>query len=273
MITIFAIPKPLNGPVAVTQRNAIKSWTQLKPGCEVILFGNDPGVADIAKELGLAHVPDVARNELGTPLLSDIFEKARAMASNDIVCFINADIILKSDFLDAVRRVKDRRDNFLLVGRRWDIDIDRPLEFDAGWEEKLTAEVRKNGVRHEATGIDYFVFRKGMWGSIPPFLIGRPGYDNWLIYRARMLNIPVINCSKVVMAIHQNHNYGHIKDINNRMGDGPEALYNRSLMGGYENAYTLDDTDWALTRHFLLPTPYNTRLPKNVRHFVRKYTG
>jgi hypothetical protein len=32
----------------------------LKP--RIVLFGNEPGVAKICRELGLEHVPDVARN-------------------------------------------------------------------------------------------------------------------------------------------------------------------------------------------------------------------
>ena len=54
MITIFTIPKPFKGHINTIQRNAIQSWMQLKPECEIILFGDDYGVSDIAKEFGLS---------------------------------------------------------------------------------------------------------------------------------------------------------------------------------------------------------------------------
>ena len=38
-------------------------------------------------------------------------------------------------------------------------------------------------------------------------MIGRPGYDNWLIWYARRNFIPVIDLSKEVSVIHQNHHF------------------------------------------------------------------
>src|SRR5215510_12506337 len=65
MLTIFATPKPFRSHIAVIQRNAIRSWTLLRPACEIILMGNDEGTAEIAAEFGLRYVPDIARNTFG----------------------------------------------------------------------------------------------------------------------------------------------------------------------------------------------------------------
>src|SRR5215470_320731 len=64
MLTIFATPKPFRDHIAVIQRNAIRSWTLLRPACEIILMGNDEGTADIAAEFGVRYVPEVARYSL-----------------------------------------------------------------------------------------------------------------------------------------------------------------------------------------------------------------
>ena len=74
MLTIFTVPKPFKEHIGVIQRNAIYSWTQL-PGCEIILFGDDDGVAETAEEFGVKHVSDIEKNEHGTPLLDFVFEK------------------------------------------------------------------------------------------------------------------------------------------------------------------------------------------------------
>jgi hypothetical protein len=50
MLTIFTIPKPFRGHIEVIQRNAIESWLRLRPQCEIILCGDDPGVAEAASE-------------------------------------------------------------------------------------------------------------------------------------------------------------------------------------------------------------------------------
>jgi len=37
MLTLFTIPKAFQGHTGVIQRNAIRSWTLLRPECEIIL--------------------------------------------------------------------------------------------------------------------------------------------------------------------------------------------------------------------------------------------
>ena len=127
MITIFSTPKPFNSLVGVIQRNAIQSWTKLKPDCEVILFGNEDGAAEIAKELGIKHIVDIERNEYGTPLISSMFTIAQNVSRNEILCYANSDIILMGDFTKTINNIKRRP--FLVVGQRTDIDVSENIDF------------------------------------------------------------------------------------------------------------------------------------------------
>src|SRR5881398_2899301 len=204
MLTLFTTPKPFRGHIAVIQRNAIRSWTLLRPRCEIILCGDDAGVASTAAELSVRHIPDIARNEYGTPLVSDVFAQAERAASHCILCYINADIIVMSDFLAAVSRIQKPR--FLMLGQRWDLDLRTSWDFDQrDWEARLRAEAQARGSLHPYTGVDYYVFPKGLWGEIPPFAVGRVVYDNWLIWRARSRGVAVIDATRAVISIHQNH--------------------------------------------------------------------
>ena len=121
MLTIFSIPKPFVGHVGVIQRNAINSWRSLHPSCEIILFGDEPGTEETAAEIKAKYVPQIARNEYGTPLLDCVFAEVQQIASHNLICYVNADIILLSDFLEAIKRIRFWR--FLAVGQRWDMDI------------------------------------------------------------------------------------------------------------------------------------------------------
>ena len=94
MLTIFALPKPFKGHFGLIQRNAISQWARLRPRPEIILFGNEEGTAEIAQEFGLRHVSEIRRNQYGTPLLSDLFEKAQTLAGCNTLCYVNADIML-----------------------------------------------------------------------------------------------------------------------------------------------------------------------------------
>ena len=81
MLTLFTIPKSFQSPhISLIQRNSIQSWLRLAPRCEVILFGDDDGIAETAEEFGLEHIAGIKRNEYRTPILSEVFEQAQEIA-------------------------------------------------------------------------------------------------------------------------------------------------------------------------------------------------
>jgi hypothetical protein len=258
-ITIFCTPKPMRGHNGIIQRNAIQSWTLLQPACEIILFGNDEGVAEIAAEYGLRHVPDVACNEFGTPLLSDMFVRAQQLASYDLICYINADIILMSDFLHAAQRMAQRQQPFFMVGRRWDLDITEPLAFGAGWEPTLRAQAQQQGRLHGPSGIDYMVFPRGLIRDLPEFAVGRPGWDNWLIYHLRSRHIAIIDATMAVAIVHQNHDYRHVAQRVGRAWMGPEGQRNLGLVRHPRYLFNIRNATWLLTPRMLVPalTPHH----------------
>lgn len=246
-ITIFACPKPFKRSFDIIQRNAIKSWTLLRPKPQILLFGDSEGTAAVAEEFGLTHIQNVQCNELGTPLTNDMFEKAQAYANSDILVYVNADIILPSNFLAGIREVYNNLPAFLIVGQRWDADIDFLIDYsDADWESRLIAHAKNNGQLHPSTGIDYFIFKRNTLRSIPPFAIGRPGWDNWMIYNATVNNIPVVDATEVIFVIHQNHGYSHIKGGKREVWNGAEAQKNLALCGD-RNIFKIDHATWKLT--------------------------
>src|SRR5512138_87639 len=100
-ITLFSAPKPFTNPhIATIQRNAIRSWTLL-PDVDVILLGEETGLAEAARDLNVKHLPHVARNPSGTPLISSMFQLARENSTSDLLCIINADMVLMDDFVKA----------------------------------------------------------------------------------------------------------------------------------------------------------------------------
>ena len=62
-------------------------------------------------------------NQLGTPLVSSIFQIAREAAKFPTMCYVNADIILLNDFLGAVKRFQEQFQRYLMIGQRWDLEI------------------------------------------------------------------------------------------------------------------------------------------------------
>jgi hypothetical protein len=248
MLTIFSIPKAFRGHIGVIQRNAIESWAHLQPRPEIILLGSDEGTAEVARELGLRHLPQVACSDHGTPLLSDLFRQAEAAASSPRMCYVNADIILLSDILRAAETVRKKFPKSLLVSKRINLDIAEKLNFDARWEATIKQRASASGKDEHYTGIDVFVFPKGMYPQIPDFAIGRLWFDHWLIKAVRQQNLPVVDASLVAPVLHQNHDYGHVAGGREQVWRGQEAERNLQLYGGVEHAFTLLDVTHELTR-------------------------
>ena len=124
MITLFTLPKPFVGHIGMIQRNAIQSWTRLHPDIDILMFGNEQGTAEIAAEFGLRHFPDVDVNEYGTPRMTGYFQQAEEAARHSRMCYVNADIILFPDLLEAVAKVDLPK--FVMGGQRTDYDIETP---------------------------------------------------------------------------------------------------------------------------------------------------
>ena len=250
MLTVFSIPKPFTGHIGVIQRNAIASWTRLVGNPEVILFGDEEGIEEAARELGVRHVPDINRNEWGTPLLDNVFAQAQALASHDLLCYANADMILLDDLVEALSLVASRRKQFLLTGQRRNVDITTPLSFANGWQRSVR-ELAERGKLYGPYAMDYFAFRRGMWPAIPPFAVGRACWDNWMVFSAKHRGDPVIDATRAVLAVHQNHSYAHIQhatDGKDWSYSGPEAERNRALAGGWNAVFSLYDANYLLVR-------------------------
>jgi hypothetical protein len=270
-ITFFSAPKPFTNPhIAMIQRNAIRSWTLL-PDVEVMLLGEETGLVKAARELGVRHISNVARNPNGTPLISSMFRLARKNSQGEMLCVINADMILMPGFVDAARKSRMLRDKFVLLSQRWDLDITQPMEFTEGWQDRLLSMAHRQGSLHRPAGSDFFLFPKTCYTDIPNFTIGRAGWDNWMIYKARKEKWTVIDCTPSVMIVHQNHDYSHLPGGKPHY-EHPDTNENIRLAGGEANIrYTiLDATHQLVGGKLVRPKLTYLRFMRGVELFLRK---
>lgn len=246
MLTIFSIPKPFLGHIDIIQRNAIKSWTLLDPDVEVILFGEEEGVATAARELGVRHEPHVNRNEYGTPLLDSVFDRAQEMARHSTVCYVNCDIVLMNDFCAAASSVAAWRNQFLVAGQRWDTDITESIDFSQrDWRERVRNLALRTNRQRPPCWIDYFIFPRGQYyHKLPPFAVGRPGWDQWMIWYTRSARNAVVDASRSVVAVHQNHDYAHHPLGFKGVMEGEEAKTNAALLGDSQHLFTTEHAQY-----------------------------
>jgi len=234
MLTLFSTPKPFHGHSGIIQRNALRSWTLLHPNVEVILFGDEDGAAETCRDLAIRYEPNVRRNENGTKYLNYIFDRATEMSRHNIICYANCDIMLASDFRAALELTCATYNEFLMIGRRWDTNITEPWDFgQPDWDHRLRSFALLNGKQNGPSWVDYFCFSRGLYyNKMPPFLIGRNGWDPWLIWFARKSKARLIDASQTVVAVHQNHDYAYLKQGTAPLHSNAEASYNWSLGDG-----------------------------------------
>jgi len=225
MITFHSIVRGFEDEFDIIQRNAISSWLKLEPHPEVLLFGNEdhePGAIEAALDFNLP-LYSVDRNDRGVPLVRHPIEVARSVSKWQTRCLINADIILFGKFTDAVRIVCNQFDQFLIISRRYRVDIDYRIDIlSPKWEARLLEEVKMRGKIGHGKAVDYFCYRGNFWGDVPEFAVGRTSWDNWLVWKALHERVPVIDISNFVMCVHQNH-------YKRRNSD--ETKENRALLG------------------------------------------
>lgn len=270
MLTIFSTPKPFTDPhINLIQRNAIQSWLHLGDDVHVILIGEEQGLDDVAAELGVSVLPDVARNRWGTPLVSSIFSLARKNSDTPLLAYVNADIFLMPDFVTVARQVASQAEQFLVVGQRWDLDVTEELDFGPGWAADLREDVHARGGLHAPGGSDYFIFPRHIFIHIPDFAIGRAGWDNWMIYHALQQGWPVVDATSDLIIVHQSHDYAHLPEGQMHY-DLEETSINAELGGGMRNMYWVLDASHELRRGKLRPArPHLVRLLRRLERWVQ----
>jgi hypothetical protein len=255
MITIFSTPRPFVGEFDLIQRNAIKSWAMLGDQCQVILLNDEENTTEnVARELGVEFVDTCNKNEFGTPLLDSVFASVKSLARHDVLAHVNTDIILFPDFVRVINEVaaKLHGQSFLMLGRRWDLDILGAVNYlDADWAEKLIARTHAEGKLHGPAGMDYWVFPKNTPITPPPFCVGRPSMDTWLVFSAKSQGIVVLDATEAITIIHQQHGYPKKRAPHFEV----ECNRNVVLAGGYSNLLTLREADYLVSRSVTFESP------------------
>lgn len=206
------------------QQLAILSWRASVPGCEVLFFGSSSDAMATGLEM---HGVEVSKT--GKPIVNDMFSQVEKLARHDVICYINADIVITPRFYKAMQAVANHfTDPWMILGQRWDTTIDYDVDFmDPSWGNRLisSAMADKRTRLHPTSGMDYFCWRGDVWrDAIPPYIIGCYAWDTDLMCIALEHGAPVVDATQCNPIFHLDH-----KLFNRR--DTPDALYNLELLG------------------------------------------
>ncbi len=237
-LCLFTIPKAFTGHVGLIQRNAIRSWMRLGSSVEIVLCGDDAGVEATARSFGIDWSGPLARNEHGTPLLSDAFVKILQRTEAPLLAFSNADILLPLNFVKVCGAVARSRRDFLLAGECRELRVERELDCEEGMERAFL-RARGEGISRGDAAIDYFVFPPRLVEGFPEMAVGRGAWDNYFLYRARSLGFDLIDASESVNAVHQSHDYRHHSGGKQGAYRGNEYELHAQILGSKEREFRL----------------------------------
>lgn len=233
-LCLFSIPKPMQGEAERLQHNAFDSWRRLGPQLQVVLLGDEAGIAQAAAEYGFDHLAALPTNDHGTPLVSAAMAKVRQHSEAPWLMYSNADILFDNSLLTGVAALQDFAGNrFLGIGQRLESEL---TEDTRGWSESawnawMLAQ-RHTGNWASVVCKDFFLFPRHLYQSIPDFAVGRGNWDNWMVYQAHRWGMPVIDLTAHVTAVHQPHGHNHSGGRRLAYVAGAEARENQRLARG-----------------------------------------
>lgn len=233
---LFSIPKPFTGHIATIQYNAFASWSLL-PDTTVVIFGNELGIIEACQNFGFKNIPHLDCNQHGTPYLDTVFKEIASLSTlNAILIYANSDIILLPTITRAIENIPHR--DFLVAARRYNLDVDCLVSpsLESFSVMELHARLRGDVVPGYSSDIFILPASSCLIPVMPRMLIGRKGWDNWMMWAARKLKLPLIDATGFIVTVHQNHHHNHIiRDSTLTYPDmpwsGPESQYQEKLIG------------------------------------------
>lgn len=176
-------------------------------------------------------------NKFGVPVLGSIFDLAIKSCPDAITfTYVNGDVLGHSDFLQTIQAVSNNmaQKEFLIVGRRVDVNWTEAAASVTGRDFDFESYYKKGKMfMHDA--LDYFVFSKNAmaWNDIPPFVVGRPSFDNWIVNHIyHKEGVALIDATNTISVIHQLDNYGQYSHGGGMVKSQEDRDFNKHLAKG-----------------------------------------
>lgn len=183
----------------------LHNWRSL-PGVNVIVFSNCSKVKKISEGVGWTVLP-VMREAADCPVLPHMFSQAQQKFKSNFYGYANGDLLFSNGLTNTLQRIFCKfwnNEKLLIVGKRTNVFASLLKEINPRTEEEVEDYALKYGARFQPDALDYFITNQRFpWDDFLPLVVGRRGYDNWVLAFARYNNFTVIDASDSVTCLHQ----------------------------------------------------------------------
>jgi hypothetical protein len=244
----------------------LDNWSTLGENVQPYMFylpGQDH-VVNLAVSRGWKAIPVPKMNKYSVPYLRNMYQAVTAVSDSEFYGYANSDIIFDSGLagtLKVLRKKLTMYDPVLVIGRRTSLNFSIYENLTVS-HFKDVRKVAESGILDRADAEDYFlVTRSFPWKLLPDLVIGRKGYDNFLVAKSIENNVSVIDATDTITSLHLKRT----PNINMRkIGDHLFNKYKLVNKFDYMKAMTIS-------------APYYTRTNENglieikKRHYDRRF--
>lgn len=231
-IIFFSLPRKFEGIFDIIQTNAITSRTQFIPTKNIVLFGDDQWTKEICEDLWITHHIPLQYNFDKVPYFSYLLQEMCMLYPDKIICYINSDIIITSNFIEFIENTEIPFENFMISWHRRNIEVKEFIDFSKKSRETVLHKKCETSGKKANTWDDFFIFPSFIFKDIPilPYIM-RPFFDNFMIYICLRNKIPLIDATNSITTVHQKHDYNYYQEAQKSPLTRKESLYNLNLIG------------------------------------------
>jgi len=121
--------------------------------------------------------------------------------------FCNGDILFNKTLVSTLRGIEEKltryNDNVLVIGQRKNVNINFTQDEEIYENRNSIDSLGRNARWFSSKAIDYFFFSRGNLSNrtaLPDVVIGRPGYDNYIVSTAMKTGVNVIDATRTLLA-------------------------------------------------------------------------
>ena len=249
------------------QKNTLANWAQYRPIVQPVVFNDstDPMLLDLAVRQGWTILSLHSKPASQAPRLKYMYmEVDRHFPNATFIGWTNADILFDIGLLKTLNFVLQFQPTFnrtLVVGGRYNLYNTNNLTIvDSDQVRHLVNNaVNKNHLKHDSE--DYFFIYRNLfpWNAVvDDIVVGRPGYDNYIVGIAAMTGVSVVDASCTVGALHQMDKNGVGSGFRNN-----DSAFNYVRLG----AFPYQQGILSKTKYYTTVNEYQTiQMNVNVKH-------
>ena len=205
MFTTFSDnPKKQN-----TFANVIKNWATFQPTIHPVLFFTNPNsrLNALAAQYDWIVMPCPRVNKYNIPVLRYMYISAYNITKAQFYGYVNGDILFDSGLITTLQKMNlelPYLNTSLLSGRRYQTGSNCTTQIINIWKPERVRTLSMSSSLDSTWALDYFfVTRDYPWNDIQDVVIGRVGYDNYMVIRSNELNVSTVDITNTISALHQ----------------------------------------------------------------------